>query len=49
MDPDLGSHSEPSNESLQLTGAGIEEVVVAAALVPIVSSLHLPRQHVARS
>ena len=38
-----------SNVSLQLTGACMREVVVAAALVLHVSHLHLPGQHVARS
>ena len=38
-----------SNVSLQLTGACMKEVVVAAALARTVSHLHLPVQHVARS
>jgi hypothetical protein len=38
-----------ANVSLQLTGDCIEELVVAARLVPIVNELHLPSQHPARS
>ena len=38
-----------SNVSLQLTGDGWEEVVVAAALVRTVSRQHLPSDQVARS
>ena len=37
------------NVSLQLTGAGNEEVVVATALARTVSRQHLPCRHVARS
>ena len=40
---------EPPNETLQLTGAGTEEVVVAAALARIVSRHHLPSIQAARS
>jgi hypothetical protein len=39
----------PYNVSLQLTGDWCAEVVVAAALVQIMSSLHLPSGYVARS
>jgi hypothetical protein len=35
--------------SLQLTGDGCAEVVVAARLVPLMREQHLPDQHVARS
>jgi len=38
-----------SNVSLQLTGAALKEVVVAAALVPLVSNAHLPSRVAARS
>jgi hypothetical protein len=37
------------NETLQLTGAGLEEVVVASALDRTVSQLHLPCPQTARS
>ena len=37
------------NVSLQLTGDCIKELVVAPALAPHVSELHLPSDYVARS
>lgn len=43
------SMSGLANESLQLAGDCTKEVVVAAALAPFVSNLHLPYQDVARS
>jgi hypothetical protein len=37
-----------SNESLQLTGDSMKEIVVAAALAPQVRTRHLPGRDVAR-
>jgi hypothetical protein len=43
------SHPALPNETLQLTGASAEVVVVAARLVDTLSQLHLSSGHAARS